>query len=432
MPYVSKKLLIFTKSYPFGSGEAFLNAEVNALANHFSDIVVQPFVLNGPARSVPSNVTVLPPVWPDRNAKIRFYLGAFGRLKLVPTIIREFVQYLRTVKNGAQPRDGIVFTGLRTLLKITHWSLFRVRSERIGAVSSALLAGGNITAYSYWGHLTALPARYLERAGISVFVRFHRVDLYQDASAAVGPRVSRSSYMPFFHEYARSGAKLLFISEHGARYFREHWLPEGGQERMFLSYLGVPDAGQRPPKPPGHRVLRIVSCSRISAVKRVDVIASLINRLGDFIHVEWHHFGEGDASLIQNSLAKRRSPNVSVNLHGYIDNDRLRAFYRETYVDLFINLSASEGLPVSILEAISADIPVIATSVNGTPEAVVPGTSGILVDDRELDDVAGLAHDIAQLLVRGGLDQLTPRRLWEERFDASKNYEQLCAIIDKG
>lgn len=49
---------------------------------------------------------------------------------------------------------------------------------------------------------------------------------------------------------------------------------------------------------------------------------------------------------------------------------------------MFINVSSSEGLPVSIMEACSFGIPIIATNVGGTAEIVQAGVNGILLKEQ--------------------------------------------------
>ena len=70
-----------------------------------------------------------------------------------------------------------------------------------------------------------------------------------------------------------------------------------------------------------------------------------------------------------NSIKNKRQ-GLNVILHGYVSNQSLINFYQKQQVDLFVNVSSSEGLPVSIMEALSFGIPVIATDVGGTSELV--------------------------------------------------------------
>jgi glycosyltransferase involved in cell wall biosynthesis len=64
--------------------------------------------------------------------------------------------------------------------------------------------------------------------------------------------------------------------------------------------------------------------------------------------------------------------------------------------DVLVLPSLAEGLPLVVLEAMACGRPVIATSVNGVPEAVVDGVSGLLIPP---GDAAGLATSIERLLL---------------------------------
>ena len=97
-------------------------------------------------------------------------------------------------------------------------------------------------------------------------------------------------------------------------------------------------------------------------------------------------------------------------------------------LDVYICASVSEGLSLSILEAMAAGKPVIATEVGGNPELVIPGKNGFLVPPRNPD---ALAERIMVALkdknLRQSMGQMG-RRIVEERFSLERmidNYQIL-------
>jgi glycosyltransferase involved in cell wall biosynthesis len=68
--------------------------------------------------------------------------------------------------------------------------------------------------------------------------------------------------------------------------------------------------------------------------------------------------------------------------------------------DVFVLSSRSEGLPLAIIEAMTAGLPVVATGVGGVPEAVVHGETGLLVPP---GDPTALASALDRLLRDAGL-----------------------------
>ena len=59
--------------------------------------------------------------------------------------------------------------------------------------------------------------------------------------------------------------------------------------------------------------------------------------------------------------------NIRAEFKGRVLNKEVLKFYIDEVPDLFINLSSSEGIPMSIMEAMSCSIPVIATNNKGIP-----------------------------------------------------------------
>jgi len=148
-----------------------------------------------------------------------------------------------------------------------------------------------------------------------------------------------------------------------------------------LSRLGVRDLGFSSSSSKDD-IFRIVSCSSFVPSKRVELLLegilsaakSLPNQL-----FEWRHFGEGEARADLNKKIKSSFPsNARGIMDGYIPNDDLMRYYNDNPVDIFINVSSYEGTPVSIMEAISCGIPVIATAIGGNSE-IVKDENGLLL-----------------------------------------------------
>ena len=77
-------------------------------------------------------------------------------------------------------------------------------------------------------------------------------------------------------------------------------------------------------------------------------------------------------------------------IYGAFSNREVFDFYKSHPVDFLINVSNNEGIPVSIMEAHSFSIPVVATNVGGTSEIVNEENGILLPADPDTGELANL------------------------------------------
>jgi glycosyltransferase involved in cell wall biosynthesis len=97
-------------------------------------------------------------------------------------------------------------------------------------------------------------------------------------------------------------------------------------------------------------------------------------------------------------------------------------------VDIFVLASRNDHLPISILEAMRAGLPVIATRVGGIPELVAPGVTGFLVEPRSIEEMTRALSDlIANKPLRGSMGR-AGRARYERLFSFRRMMERTRAV----
>jgi colanic acid/amylovoran biosynthesis glycosyltransferase len=476
-------LVLFTDTFPYGAAETFLADELPYVAAKFDKVTIYPLYIpensasgqktaaKEPAqRQIPVNVKVAEPLL-TFNHKSKFGLIKHGLFTSAPFFFATKEFFSRTIGGANIPPAGKYMIGKKAGLGKRIWIFcdyfFMLRSilgnkplmERV--VRECSMAD---VLYFYWGDKSALITPFLKKKLESatsimpkVFVRFHGSDIYERAKG----------YLPFREMLYPSIDCAVPISYDGAHYIQKNYrhqpklvetfhLGSSNKDTNFANLMG---------KLPG--VFEIVSCSNVIELKRVDMIAEAIKLIADdselvkkirekraaegmkFTGIHWTHFGGGplledlktkcvkyfnkhiSAEKNDNSTeginpvaSNTDSISIIVNLRGPVEHSKVLEYYRDNGANLFILVSRTEGVPVSIMEAFSYGIPVIATNVGGVSEMFRNCPIGYLIDAAQTPET--LKNYIVKYILLPKEEQIAiqnnARANWEENWNSEKNF----------
>lgn len=99
--------------------------------------------------------------------------------------------------------------------------------------------------------------------------------------------------------------------------------------------------------------------------------------------------------------------------------------------DVFVLPSLCEGLPLSILEAMAAGKPVIASAIGGTEEVIIHNETGLLVPPRDASALADAIHRVLSDPIWGGELATTGQRRVRKMFPVQKMVEGTVAVYEE-
>lgn len=414
-----KKLYIITQHYPYGDGEkTFIEPELNRLcATGQFDITIISSEKNG--SELTSEV--------DKSVKV----------KKIPitSVFEDFTKFALGIKYGIRyffskdtkyerlelKKDGI------TLGKLFYSLIFFIQANTFYHDAMKLnLDMDHAIIYTYWFHTQTLAfaLHKSELRDIKLISRIHGYDLYDD-------RIVYGRH-PFRALVDNKLDKLFFIAEAGLEYYVDK-IGKESNSKYILSRLGTEcvesyDAVRVQQKKTDSYML--VSCSNLVPGKRVELIIQALSLI-DKTCIQWVHFGDGDARNELEEMASKLlagKDNIQYDFKGKTHNQEILSFYKSYLVGSFITTSQSEGCPVSVQEAMSFGLPIIATAVGEIP-FMVDGNGILLSGNPTPDEVASAIEQMSSTSVENidGMRKKS-RDLWEKYFNAEKNYS---FFIDK-
>ncbi len=396
-------LILFTTSYPYISGgeQNFIEMEAAYLLSAFERVIIVPEKHAGPRNQYPSGFE-LDDSYADymrSHAGLnRFFAGLFSEL-LYQEIIRKPRLLIKP-----QFLKRLIFTAGHAELT-SHW-LIRWMRERGLKPQDYLL-------YTYWFTEVTLGLGLAKRIlpDLRLVSRAHRYDLYEE--------VNVPPYWPCRERSLSTVDAVFSVSENGAAYLQRRY--PGFESKIKVSRLGLESPGFVT-RPSSDDIFRIVSCSKLVPVKRVGLLmqgiaAAAAQRPSQKFH--WCHIGVGPLQHNLEDALTALPGNVTACFAGYAGQAHVFDYYRQNPIDVFINTSASEGTPVTIMEAISCGIPVIATAVGGSVEIVSEQNGRLTIADPSPEQVAEALLSFWDQL---GDKRAGSLKTWEQYYDARRNY----------
>ena len=140
--------------------------------------------------------------------------------------------------------------------------------------------------------------------------------------------------------------------------------------------------------------------------------------------------GKGPSRKLIEEHIKKLGIENNIILTGFVPDELLPVYYNAA--DYFVLPSASgEGLPLVLFEAMSCELPVIATMVGGTPEIINHMQNGVLVPPRNPEE---LAEAMLKLLAKEELGKkigAEAKRNIQNRFSWEENVRQLKEVYEQ-
>lgn len=358
--------------------------------------------------------------------KVDYY--TVGKKQISLNTIQEFRKWIRNhwtkqeiINNAAFSKKGIL-----RLMYILMYGVFSVQTYEI-LLKEVEKSASQVYLYSYWLSRPAYAVAYFlsqnKKKVKKAFSRAHRYDLY-DWRNDVG-------YLPFRKFIYDQLDSIYFISKDGMDYYKD-WLNNfggnDGKTNLLLSYLGTYNQNHWKKEIKEKSEIVVASCSAIISVKRLDLIIRTLEYVKD-MKLRWIHIGTGELEEKIKKMAVQKLPHLEVKFLGEVDNERILQIYKKEDVDYFINLSDSEGLPVSIMEALSLGIPVIGRDVGGVREIVNDRTGCLLrggIDRRKIYSFLKLRVEQPEQYEAISKEAIY---FWKQNFDGNKNYRDFIEDV---
>lgn len=346
----------------------------------------------------------------------------------------EHLKRYRTHYLGMRLVEGLRPPADRTVLvrDLSRWGHvdelnFRIRGRSVG-VARLLRSLRPKLVHAHFGPDGFRVAREVTRSGVPLIVTLHGYDVTINEDAA-SPHPGYAVYRRNLQRLARSTAAFVAVSEYIKGEAVARGLP---QDRVHVVYNGV-DVRNTPTRnaPPDAPLILFVG--RLIPNKGLDHLLAAAGCSPELRATRLVVVGDGPDRARSEMLA--HSLDLNVEFVGKLAHDEVRRWMTQASVvcipSVTATTGASEGLPIVLLEAQAAGVPVVAYATGGIPEGLVPGESGILVDEGDREALSAALQTIVARPAENAEMGRRGRKHVEARFSVDRHVDAIEAVYTR-
>ena len=192
------------------------------------------------------------------------------------------------------------------------------------------------------------------------------------------------SWRTFYKTYGNKIDAFITMSHHQKNYLLRWGVDE---ERIHVIPISFGMAIDSKPKYPNGKMLKLVSAFRMTWEKNIEGCLLFAKTLKEKkVAFVYDIYGDGNDLDQLYYLVDKFELNDFVKIKGKVENNKLKA--NLSGYDFFLQLSLSEALPTTVLEAQSQGLPCIVSNSDGLPESVINNVTAIVGDYNLVDMLA--------------------------------------------
>jgi len=249
------------------------------------------------------------------------------------------------------------------------------------------------------------------------------------------PHLMPGIYRALYSRFIRRAKRIICVSEMVRRSYVESFPSRAGRYVTVLNGVRVEDFENLPPRPEccadfklAPEIRLIGTVGRMTAVKNQRLLIEalyLLRSKGTEAHLAI--IGEGE--LREKLGAYAGDLGVSEYVSLVKETRNIAEFYGA--LDVFCLSSDSEGIPLTLLEAMAAGVPVVSTEVGGIPEVIEDGVNGCLVPPGAPESLAKRVDEILGDPARGAELAAKARETVRTRFTAERMIRETEKIYEE-